>query len=66
MSFRHSHLPPGRLAFTLIEVLVVIAIIAILAALLLTGISKAKEASRRTHCVSNLQADGAGRNYVRS
>jgi prepilin-type N-terminal cleavage/methylation domain-containing protein len=45
-------------AFTLIELIVVIAIIGILAALLLPVLSRAKEAARATQCLSNLHQIG--------
>jgi prepilin-type N-terminal cleavage/methylation domain-containing protein/prepilin-type processing-associated H-X9-DG protein len=45
-------------AFTLIELLVVIAIIAILAAILFPVFAQAKEAAKRTSCLSNLKQAG--------
>lgn len=47
-----------RAAFTLIELLVVIAIIAILAAILFPVFAQAKEAAKKTQCISNTKQIG--------
>ena len=47
-------------AFTLIELLVVIAIIAILAAILFPVFAQAKEAGKKTACLSNVRQIGVG------
>jgi prepilin-type N-terminal cleavage/methylation domain-containing protein/prepilin-type processing-associated H-X9-DG protein len=49
-----------RHAFTLLELLVVIAVIAILAALLFPAISAAKAKARRTVCINNLKQVNLG------
>jgi prepilin-type N-terminal cleavage/methylation domain-containing protein/prepilin-type processing-associated H-X9-DG protein len=51
-----------RRGFTLIELLVVIAIIAILAAILFPVFAQAREAARRTACVSNCKQIGTALN----
>jgi prepilin-type N-terminal cleavage/methylation domain-containing protein/prepilin-type processing-associated H-X9-DG protein len=49
-----------RQGFTLIELLVVIAIIAILAAILFPVFAQAREAARKTACISNFKQVGLG------
>jgi prepilin-type N-terminal cleavage/methylation domain-containing protein len=46
--------------FTLVELLVVIAVIGVLAAMLLPALAAAREKSRRTACLNNLRQMGAG------
>jgi len=54
-----------RAAFTLVELLVVVAIIGILIALLLPAIQAAREAARRSSCSNNLRQFGLGlHNYM--
>src|SRR5438552_3088476 len=49
-----------RRAFTLVELLTVIAIVALLAALVFPVFSRARESARATTCLSNLKQIGMG------
>jgi len=51
---------PRQAAFTLMELLIVIAIIGILASLLVPAVSRTKEAGRSTICLNNLHQIGIG------
>ena len=47
-----------RRAFTLLELLVVMAIISVLAALLLPTLARSKESARKIQCINNLRELG--------
>ncbi|MFW5857826.1 MAG: type II secretion system protein [Planctomycetota bacterium] len=55
--------PSGRGGFTLVELLVVVAIISILAGLLLPALGSALDASRSSSCINNLSQMGRGMRF---
>lgn len=61
MTTPRSHTPRSRIeAFTLIELLTVIAIIGILAAIIIPVVGKVRETARASTCASNLRQIGMG------
>lgn len=58
MNIRSLSFKPARKGFTLIEILVVVAIISLLAAILFPVFNRARENARRTSCQSNMKQIG--------